>query len=225
MYSFKEITTTQVLEQAFKKRAAYFPGTTHPLVDIDEFDLYSRHYGLFLQHEAEEEFIGYLRITWEGPPVSLAGEINKVLTAYDIILPGKKYPTHAFSCYPCGIRNLIAHHILKDSHLPFVICEPDCLLIEAAHRSLRLMQFMLECAMVVICDTIAFPVPVGIVNVAEKHRVIYAKNLFTDLSSAYFPSEGKRYLMGISWEGVWQRLPDIEKRMHSFKKYNRLHLN
>ncbi|MEM8523636.1 MAG: GNAT family N-acyltransferase [Bacteroidota bacterium] len=95
--TFKEIQAIEDLEKCFLLRYRQFVNTAHRVflkgkdkIDIDRFDIYSKHWGVFSE---EGEIIGYARIIQEEKNLRVADHILAI---------GEKY---AFSDFePCGCK-------------------------------------------------------------------------------------------------------------------------
>ncbi len=196
----------------------YFVNVSNAEIDLDEYDLYARHYALLLQIGEHDTIVGYMRIVWDSEAQFNQSAIENLQQKYQLAFPTKGLPFDAYRVFGPPIFQAIKQDFSQAHQQACILCEPDCLFIDPAYRSFRLMQFMIECAMVVICS---HPVlPLGLVNVEESHHPLYARNGFERYSSIASSASGTaetRYLMGISYYGVKNKLPDLEQRIKDFE--------
>jgi hypothetical protein len=218
IYCFREITDKWQLEQALLKRRNYFVNVSNIEIDLDEYDLFARHYALILQIGGQDNIVGYIRIVWDSDEQFNQSTIEHLQQKYQLASPRKRAPFDAYNVFGAQVFQVIKQDFSQLHQQACILCEPDCLFIDPAYRSFRLMQFMIECAMVVICS---HPVlPFGLVNVAERHHSLYARNGFERYSSIASRASGTvetRYLMGISYYGVKNKLPDLKQRIKDFE--------
>ncbi len=214
-FIFCEITEEALLEKLFFHRRQFFFNALNDHLDIDEYDVHARHYGLFCGGKNEHTLAGYIRIIWDNEEKYNAQAIEKIAYKYNLEIPRRRFVSEAFDRFKLDIKSTVDEHFIQGRNLEFIICEPDCLFLLPQFRSLKLTQFMIECAMVVICASPIFPV--GIVDVTENHKVLYQRNGFDILTSiAPGDSNEKRHLMAISYEGVNTRLNDLEARIRHY---------
>lgn len=158
-YTFSEITGKKELEMAFRLRyEEYLHSRMHcylekneSQVDIDVYDLHSKHYGLFLNGQ---ELVGYIRVVLD--PEECFNEEVSALGKHFGLFSGEEHTPEKlnespvadfpFLSYPKvspGIKALYTG--LKKKKEGFA--EASRMIISRDHRGMKLFVFIMECAM------------------------------------------------------------------------------
>jgi predicted GNAT family N-acyltransferase len=155
-YTFREITEVDELEQAFRFRYEVYnkcklnPFLNHNKneLDIDSFDLHSRHYGIFLDNN---ELIGYLRVVHSicyyynnevlniGSKYGLFGE-NEFSIKGTLESKRVDFPFLSYQDLPVTIKDFYSS--LRNENDKIV--EPSRLVIQENHRGIKISVFLLE---------------------------------------------------------------------------------
>jgi Acetyltransferase (GNAT) domain len=117
---------------------------TEARIDIDQFDPYSHHFGLFVgSPEGEEEVIGYLRIaTNELQPRNSA--IAELIG--EIAAPVVKYPDFTYPIQTHTNASSVVSFLEIQNQNGSSLVEPSRLSIRSEWRCIRTSVFLLECS-------------------------------------------------------------------------------
>lgn len=222
-YIFREITDTRELLAAFQLRHETYTATPglryllkhqHARLDIDGFDAFARHYGIF----TKGKMVGYVRVIWHEENTSNASKIEHICVNHGISTP--EYPDRLYVEKDFVETSNIDK--IPKSNPSISICEPGRFIILPAYRSAGLAQFAIESVMTAICAQAINPV--GIIDCRRHHRAMYERNGFTWLAEQDEPGvPGNPWnLLMISRDGVAARLPDIDARIRRFREQGRL---
>ena len=162
--TFREITKPDEVEKAFRLRyEEYSKSRVSPIlkkneekVDMDIFDLHSRHFGLFTN---KNEMIGGIRVVLDRKEFYHSGvfEIGKkygIFTdashAKDCITnsPMADFPFLSYSNLPEKI--LCRYNEMKEKHTSFAECSR--LIIKESFRGIKFSVFLIDCAMMLFME-------------------------------------------------------------------------
>jgi predicted GNAT family N-acyltransferase len=221
LYAFREIKDETTLLAAFRLRYNIYVQQPHlrqlmaenaAEVDIDGYDVYSGHYGLYKINTESEEMIGYLRVIEQRSFPLVEEVLNKLKAEYDFIPPPRKclfYSQEAY-CYK--------EEVLKSyAQLARSICEPSRFIILKQYRSVGLAQFVIESIMVTICAAPYFTH--GMVDCQKDHKSMYLRNGFEWKAEEKHPKVPSNpwNLLIISRAGVEKKMPSLEERIRQYE--------
>lgn len=231
MFTFREIKDQEGLIPAFQMRYQVYHNDpllshlveTHPgHIDVDGFDAYARHYGVYqVETGGHDILVGYIRIIKKDINPAMHRVLAGMANDLAIVLPGRPKPLNINAHFPDFNEAQIAHG--ASAGLAIELFEPGRFIIVPEYRSLGLAQFIIECAMTVICA--AHPNPIGLMDCRQLHKVLYERYGFESLAvqeSPAFP-DNPWHLMMISGEGVARRLPDLNARIGQFEIAEQIH--
>jgi len=158
--------------------------------------------------------VGCIRVIWHQEQTAVAETIRSIARAHQLELPDKPQKLSAQKDF---VRpELIAK--IPIGHPNVALCEPGRFILLPAVRSVGLAQFVVECAMTVICAH--SPIAVGVIDCGRSHREFYRKNGFDWLGEQYNPNIPSNHwnLLMISAEGVGKQLPDLQQRIQRFRE-------
>jgi hypothetical protein len=233
LYNFREITEEEDLLAAFRMR--YYTYSNQPslrnlvkenstALDIDGFDAYARHYGIFktATKEQPETMIGYMRVIWQSEQPVVDAVLKNIGQRLKITIPEK--PPHLYIQKNFVSPGEIQKLPIDNNRIS--ICEPGRFILLPAYRSAGLAQFAVESVMTVICALSALPV--GVMDCRRHHRPWYERNGFswvTEQENPDIPSNPWNLMM-ISRADVAQNLQDLEERISRYQQdgclYHRL---
>lgn len=182
--TFREITETEELEKAFRFRYVEYSKTKNrnylkensDKIDLDVFDLHSRHFGLFAM---KNDLVGYLRVVHDKNEFynSKVFEVGKILEIFSDSLHSKeclkriKMSDFPFLSYPNLPKDIYSHYCsLKEQNESFA--EASRLILREDYRGLRTSCFLIECAMalfVLICNEQKH----AVLHCCKDHRSFY----------------------------------------------------
>jgi predicted GNAT family N-acyltransferase len=220
-FTFREITEAAELENAFRLRYdVYSKGRYCPflkqndhLVDIDIYDLHSKHYGLFV---GSNKMVGYLRVVLDRNEYynSEVFEIGKEFGIFNhsehsieniknLSIP--EYPFLSYSGVPESVTKY--YHSLKNKREQ--VAEASRLIIKEEYRGLRTSGFLIECAMVLFI-LICLGQKHAIISCGKDHAFFYERCGFRPFgdSQNYNP-------LGISSDTVCLSLSSIPQSLLS----------
>lgn len=216
MYVFREIKNADDLLVAFQMRYGVYnedPFLSHLVkgntlqLSFDGYDIYAHHYGIYLN---DERMIGYIRIIREDIYLAASELVKDIGEAPERPLPFN-FNTH----FPNMNKTEIIRTRARGN--VFEICEPGRFVILPGFRSPGLAQFVIKCAMTVICESHVFPI--GVIDCRRHHLPVYLRNGFEQVAIEENPDfmDNPWYLLAISCEGVTKKLPDLEGRINRFR--------
>ncbi|MCC6460744.1 MAG: GNAT family N-acetyltransferase [Saprospiraceae bacterium] len=231
MFTFREIKDQDGLIPAFQMRYQVYhndPSLSHLLathaghMDVDGFDAYARHYGVYkFETGGHDILVGYIRIIKKDINPAMHRVLSGMANDLDIALPDRPQPLNSNAHFPHFTEAQLPHS--GSAGLAVELFEPGRFIIAPEYRSLGLAQFIIECAMTVICA--AHPNPIGLMNCRHLHKALYERYGFESLAvqeSTAFPGN-PWHLMMISGEGVAKRLPDLQARIGQFEATGQMH--
>ncbi|MFH1118895.1 MAG: hypothetical protein V1775_03675 [Bacteroidota bacterium] len=164
IFTFREITEKAELEKAFrmrykvysKCRMQSFLKKNDYSIDIDHYDVHSRHYSL----DCNDTNIGYLRVVLPKNEIS-QDSVLELAAKYELFDDYQSYLTSDVAPYPflkykgvpSGYWNFYKNLILRNEKL----AEASRLVLDPEYRTIRSSKFLIECAIVLyflICDGI-----------------------------------------------------------------------
>jgi len=225
LYTFREITDENGLLAAFRLR--YQTYANHPnlrylitennaSLEIDGFDAYARHYGVFKSASKThpEKMIGYIRVIWQEKQPLMESVSETIVHKTQTALPDR--PSRLYTEQQSfGINGKAIQKSLSEFNSAS-ICEPGRFILLPAYRSAGLAQFVIESIMTALCASCSHPV--GIIYCRRYHQAMYERNGFTWLAKEENPDipSNPWNLMMISREGVAQNLPNLEERINCY---------
>jgi predicted GNAT family N-acyltransferase len=185
-FTFREITEAGELEAAFrlryevyaKCRLSPFLKPAYCGMDLDHYDLYSRHYGLFNE---VDDLAGYFRVVlgWRESyqdhvsrfcndmGINLeTGFFGKVSSAFSL----PEYPFLSYPELPAPVRSYFEELIRNNESL----AEASRLIIKDEYRGMRTSAFLLECA-VMLYLLLCIGRKHGVICCAEDHSRFYIR--------------------------------------------------
>jgi predicted GNAT family N-acyltransferase len=185
-YTFREITEADELEKAFRFRYKVYTGCTNICflkpnensIDVDTFDLHSRHYGIFTQGG---EIVANIRVVLDKNEFhndnvyDIAKKNNVLSESINSIKEIMKaevcdYPFLSYSSVPKSVKS--DYMELRTNNVGFA--EAGRLIIKEEYRGIRLSSLLLDCAMVLfilICHENKY----AVLCCDEHHRLFYEK--------------------------------------------------
>jgi predicted GNAT family N-acyltransferase len=173
-FTLREITDAAELENAFRLRYEVYSNSSNQVflkqnshkVDINIFDLHSKHYGLFAENN---ELAGYLRVVLGRNELynSEVFEIGKKLEiftesehSFENIkkIATADFPFLSFPTVPDSIKS--CYNTLKSKKEGFV--EAGRIAVSEKYRGARISTFLIECAVVIYV----------ILSIGQRHAVI-----------------------------------------------------
>jgi predicted GNAT family N-acyltransferase len=184
--TFREITETNELERAFRfryeeysrSRLCRFLKQNQSKLDIDIYDLHSRHFGLF---NGYNEMIGCLRVVMDKRKfynnyVFEVGQKFNFFSKTENSLEGMRNSETAdypFLSYPNVPPSLLSHYnSLKARNVE--LAEASRLIIKENFRGFRTSAFLIDCAMmlfIILCSEHRH----AVIDCCKDHRLFYER--------------------------------------------------
>jgi predicted GNAT family N-acyltransferase len=185
-YSFREIIDADELEKAFRFRYEVYTSCSNigflkpneKKIDIDIFDLHSKHYGIFTQ---DGEIVANIRVVLDKGEFQndnvfkIARKLNLLYSSVDSnqeikIFETCDYPFLSYSSVPSSVKS--HYQKLRSNKIGFA--EAGRLIIKEEYRGIRLSSLLLDCAMILfilICHENKY----AVLCCDEHHRLFYEK--------------------------------------------------
>lgn len=224
LYAFREIKDETSLLAAFRMRYNIYVQQPHlrqlmaenaAEVDIDGYDVYSRHYGLYKINSKSEEMIGYLRVIEQCKFPMVEATLRNLESQNAFVAPKRPYLFRNQEKFP-NMENLLK---IPLTQIAPSICEPGRLIILKEHRSVGLAQFIIQSIMVVIC---AIPyMKLGVIDCQKDHKTMYLRNGFDWKAEERDPKVPSNpwNLLTISRAGVEKKMPNLSERIGQYETY------
>jgi predicted GNAT family N-acyltransferase len=222
LYAFREIKEEAELLAAFRMRYTIYVQQPHlrqimaenaAEVDIDGYDVYSRHYGLYKINGESEEMIGYLRVTEQRKFPLVEATLKTLKRQYNFVIPKRPQLFRNQEKFP-NMENVLQIPLTK---IAPSICEPGRFIISKEYRSAGLAQFIIESIMVVLC---AIPyMKFGVIDCQKDHKTMYLRNGFEWKAEEKHPKVPSNpwNLLTISRAGVEKKMPDLSERIRQYE--------
>jgi predicted GNAT family N-acyltransferase len=185
-YTFREITEADELEQAFRLRyevysscrCSVFLNTNLNKIDIDSYDLHSKHFGLFIN---ENELAGYFRVVFDkneyyNSDVLYIGRKFNFFPGTEYTLEGIKHIERAdfpFLSYTGIPESTISFYkVLKNKGEGIAECSR--LIIKEEHRGVKVSILLLECA-IVLYILICIGSKHAVLSCVKEHSILYKR--------------------------------------------------
>lgn len=211
-FLFRELHGEQELELFLRKRyEAYFNSPQRPLlekedgIDIDIYDLQSRHYGVF----SGKEPVGYIRIILDKDYWYCENAFNIGLRhhRFQKTQHGREnfshspHPSFYFDAlYPNQTRPLNGHASYFQD--PSQLVEPSRIVLFEEYKSLGLARFITECALVLYYELCVNHRKHAVITCAQSHSRFYRaygfESLFNDLVNPIVPGKNEALLI-LKW--------------------------
>jgi hypothetical protein len=179
IFTFREITGKDELEKFFRLRydiysncrlRAVLKAKKNP-IDIDYFDVHSKHYALTVGNKDA----GYFRVVMpkdeliQGSVIEIAKK-NKAFNDYDSYLSGEAapYPFLSYKEVPAGYWDYFKNLQHKNKKL----AEASRLILQPEFRTIRTSRFLIECA-IVLYLIICFGKMQAVLSCNIKHKSFY----------------------------------------------------
>jgi hypothetical protein len=211
-YTFREITEADELEQAFRLRYEVysncrcnsFLNTNLNKIDIDSYDLHSKHFGLFIN---ENELAGYFRVVFDkneyyNSDVLYIGRKFNFFPGTEYALEGIKhieradYPFLSYPDIPENIESFYDSITRKREGL----AEGSRLIIKEQFRGIRTSIFMMECIMMLYL-IICIGRKHAVINCIKEHGFFYEHYGFKPID------DGQGYNLFVSIKNVCLSIP------------------
>jgi predicted GNAT family N-acyltransferase len=195
-YTFREITEVEELERAFRFRYEIYTSCSNigflkpneSRIDIDNYDLHSRHYGIFT---IDGKMVANIRVVLDKVEFhndnvfKIAKKfqvLDKSINSSQQILKSKvsDYPFLSYSTVPGSVRT----HYQELKTIKVSFAEAGRLIIKEEHRGIRLSSFLLDCAMVlftIICNEHKY----AVLCCDEHHKLFYEKFGFSPFGDGH----------------------------------------
>lgn len=193
-YTFREITEADELEKAFRLRYEVYIQSCNKVlvnenpnrVDINIFDLHSKHFGLFI---GNHELVGYIRVVLDKKDC-YNYEVFKIGAKYDLfnesehslknlgMTKAADFPFLSFHGVP---ENIISHYnILKSQQEGFA--EAGRIALSKYDRGVRTSTFLIECV-VALYIILCMGQRHAIICCSEEHGLFYQRYGFSAFGS------------------------------------------
>jgi predicted GNAT family N-acyltransferase len=222
LYAFREIKDEAALLAAFRMRYNVYSQQPHlrqlmaenaAEVDIDGYDVYSRHYGLYKINPKSEEMIGYLRVIEQCKFPMVETTLTRLKKQFQFITPKRPQRFRNQEKF-FNMENVLQIPLTK---IALSICEPGRFIISKEYRSAGLAQFIIESIMVIIC---AIPyMKFGVIDCQKDHKTMYLRNGFEWKAEEKHPKVPSNpwNLLIISRAGVEKKMPDLLERIRQYE--------
>jgi predicted GNAT family N-acyltransferase len=196
-FTFREITEQADLENAFHFRYEEYSGSrlkaflkhNEQRVDIDTYDLHSKHYGVFT---GDNKLMAYLRVVLDkrefyNPLVFEVGKKYEVFSDLEHSFsslqnsPKADFPFLSYPNVPESIQS--KYNSLKSNNE--TIAEASRLIIKEEYRGLRTVAFLIECAMVLFIQ-ICLGKKHAVVSCCKDHCSFYERYGFRPFGTGEF---------------------------------------
>jgi Acetyltransferase (GNAT) domain len=222
IYAFREIKDEAALLAAFRMRYNVYSQQPHlrqlmaenaAEVDIDGYDVYSRHYGLYKINPKSEEMIGYLRVIEQRIFPFVLALLEKFKKQYGITAKPRAKPFYVQQKFS-NAEQLLGISLTNNVNS---LCEPTRFIISPIYRSAGLAQFVIESIMVAICAVAHFRY--GILFCQKDHKSMYLRNGFEWKAEEKHPKVPSNpwNLLIISRAGVEKKMPDLLERIRQYE--------
>jgi predicted GNAT family N-acyltransferase len=223
LYAFREIKDEAALLAAFRMRYNVYSQQPHlrqlmaenaAEVDIDGYDVYSRHYGLYKVNAESEEMIGYLRVIEQRIFPMVETTLTRLKKQFQFVTPKRPQQFRNQEKF-LNLENLLQISLRQ---IASSVCEPGRFIILAQYRSLHLAQFVIQSIMVALCSIHHFPT--GIIDCQKDHKSMYLRNGFEWKAEEKHPKVPSNpwNLLIISRAGVEKKMPDLLERIRQYEK-------
>lgn len=231
LFAFREIQNETELMAVFRLRYDVYCQQTHlrqllseneARVDVDGFDVFSRHFGLFHLLEGTEKLVGYLRVIEQQKFPLVEQLLEKLKTGRGLDISPRPYLFYFQKKFPDAEQALQMSLTEKSIE----ICEPGRFIILPEYRSAGLAQFILKCIMVVLAS-ISY-LKLGAIYCQREHISMYLRHGFDCVAEEKSPKIASNpwNLLTVSRAGVARTLPDLQERLLQFQNqgcfYHRL---
>ncbi|MCD4663885.1 MAG: GNAT family N-acetyltransferase [Bacteroidales bacterium] len=209
-YTFREITEKDELEKSFrlrynvysKCRMNSFVKPNKHSIDIDSFDLHSRHFTLICNNT----IVGYMRVVLPKEEI-LQQNILELGNMYDLLNDSKKpkndgspYPFLNYKGTPGSYWNYYHSLSIKNEGL----VEASRLALLPEYRTIRSSKFLIECIMVffiLICERMKH----AVIACYDNHSAFYKYYGFKEIDSGnkyQFPINFSAFILVISLSSI-----------------------
>ncbi len=217
-YIFREISDEAELLQAFRLRYRVYQQAPHLLrllsqdnpanIDLDGYDSYSRHFGIFKRVSQGDAMVGCLRVVEHQQKEWVAAVVERLERAHGFRAKTRTHTFFHLHIFP-GLETLLGEPLLEDGRFS----EPGRFVLLPEHRSVGLAQFAIASVM-----AWGFSNPVlqtGLIDCQKAHCRIYECNGFRWVT-AQSDAPDAWHLMVINRATVEQRMPDLQQRMQQY---------
>ena len=223
LYAFREIKEEAELLAAFRMRYTIYMQQPHlrllmvenaAEVDIDGYDIYSRHYGLYKLNGEAEEMIGYLRVIEQCKFPLVEAMLQKLKGQYSFVPPQRKHLFYFQHLFP-DAESILNMPLNKNAHL---ICEPSRFIILPQHRSADLAQFIIESILVIACSL--HITPIGLLFCKRDQKIMYLrKGGFEWKAEEKNPEDASNpwNLLMITRIGIEKKMPNLSQRIQQYE--------
>jgi len=218
-YTFRLITSEAELTEAFRHRFSVYQQTptlrallkeNAAGMDIDGYDAYAWHCGIFKQTPGGDRMVGYLRVVVQQKYDWVEALVARLEQEYGFNVN----PREAAYCYMKNFPDLAAHvgePLTEDGR----VSEPGRFIILPPYRSTGLARFAIEGVM-----ALGFANPilqVAVIGCHELHRSIYERVGFRWLA-AQNEQPNACQLLALYRPAVEAYMPDLPARMQRYRQ-------
>lgn len=218
-YTFRLITSEAELLRAFRLRYEVYQQSPALRVllkpnparmDVDGYDAYSWHCGIFKKTPAGDDMVGYLRVVVQHPYDWVEALVSRIEQEYGLDVPPRAAIYYHKKSFP-NLEALVGEPLTEDGRFS----EPGRFIILPQYRSTGLAKFAIAGVM-----ALGFADPalqVAIIDCQKTHRSIYERVGFRWLA-AQNDRANALHLLALYRPAVEKYMPDLPARMERYRQ-------
>ncbi|MFN0013972.1 MAG: GNAT family N-acyltransferase, partial [Saprospiraceae bacterium] len=179
-------------------------------MDIDGYDAYSWHCGIFKKTPAGDDMVGYLRVVVQHTYNWVEALVTKIEQEYGLNVPPRAAIYYHKKSFP-NLETIVGEPLTEDGRYS----EPGRFIILPQYRSTGLAKFAIEGVM-----ALGFADPalqVAIIDCQKSHRSIYERVGFSWLAAQH-DRPNALHLLALFRPAVEKYMPDLPARMEQYRQ-------
>ncbi|MBL8380234.1 MAG: GNAT family N-acetyltransferase [Burkholderiales bacterium] len=218
-YTFRLITSEAELLQAFRFRYEVYQQSPalrallkqNPAgMDVDGYDAYSWHCGIFKKTPAGDDMVGYLRVVVQRAFDWIEALVSRTAQENGLTVPPRAAVYYHEKSFP-NLEALVGEPLTEDGRF----AEPGRFIILPQYRSTGLARFAIEGVM-----ALGFADPalqVGLIDCQKPHRIIYERVGFRWVAAQH-ERPNALHLLVLYRSAVEKLMPDLPARMERYRE-------